>query len=354
MHAGDKRDQKGVWRKIAPCLYRYRDSGTYYAIVKRSGKMVRKSLETERLEVAKRKLRDYLNEVDRTGTDSYNARFGDLIDDFLAGRVGAEKTLRRYRDIADKVRKTWPGGVRQLVRNVDLNQCSRWLQQFNDHTATYNLARQWLGALFSFCMANSAISRLPFTKATLPPRKKSKPVRLSPVAKEFEAMVNDIRNQAFSPNAADTADLVDFMGHAGVGQAECAGLQRQHVSLSRDEITLFRAKTRTSYKIPIFPKVRPLLERLMKETEDAGPQGRVFKVVDPKRALEASCRRLGLPGYSPRALRRFFIITALEKGVPVKTIAAWQGHQDGGVLVLKTYSDVIERQTNKSAAQLLA
>jgi hypothetical protein len=30
----------------------------------------------------------------------------------------------------------------------------------------------------------------------------------------------------------------------------------------------------------------------------------------------------------------------LELGVDVKTVAQWQGHQDGGVLILKTYSHV--------------
>jgi len=30
----------------------------------------------------------------------------------------------------------------------------------------------------------------------------------------------------------------------------------------------------------------------------------------------------------------------IERGVDVKTIAQWQGHKDGGLLILKTYSHV--------------
>lgn len=113
-------------------------------------------------------------------------------------------------------------------------------------------------------------------------------------------------------------------------------------------------KTCSGFVVPIFPKVRPLLQRLKADAVNAEPTSPVFKVRDPKRAMESSCRRLGLQVFSPRALRRYFIISALAKGVPVKTIADWQGHKDGGVLVLRTYTKVINRKTNQAAAQLLA
>jgi hypothetical protein len=35
------------------------------------------------------------------------------------------------------------------------------------------------------------------------------------------------------------------------------------------------------------------------------------------------------------------IIDQLRKGVMPKTIANWQGHQDGGVLIMEVYSEVI-------------
>jgi hypothetical protein len=35
-----------------------------------------------------------------------------------------------------------------------------------------------------------------------------------------------------------------------------------------------------------------------------------------------------------------FITRALQLGVDVKTIAEWQGHRDGGKLILDTYSYV--------------
>jgi hypothetical protein len=35
-----------------------------------------------------------------------------------------------------------------------------------------------------------------------------------------------------------------------------------------------------------------------------------------------------------------FITRAIEKGIDVKVIAQWQGHKDGGKLILDTYSHV--------------
>jgi hypothetical protein len=35
-----------------------------------------------------------------------------------------------------------------------------------------------------------------------------------------------------------------------------------------------------------------------------------------------------------------FITRAIEKGIDVKVISDWQGHSDGGKLILQTYSHV--------------
>ena len=44
-----------------------------------------------------------------------------------------------------------------------------------------------------------------------------------------------------------------------------------------------------------------------------------------------------------------FITRAIERGVDVKVIAEWQGHQDGGKLILQTYSHVRPEHSNRMA-----
>ena len=74
------------------------------------------------------------------------------------------------------------------------------------------------------------------------------------------------------------------------------------------------------------------------------------KFRDAKKALAGACRRLGYPPFSQRSLRRMFITRAIERGVDVKVIAEWQGHRDGGKLILDTYSHVNRAHSQRMAA----
>jgi integrase len=84
------------------------------------------------------------------------------------------------------------------------------------------------------------------------------------------------------------------------------------------------------------------------------PEARLLPSYNFRRALEGACSRLGLPKYEPRSLRRFFITEALRAGVDAPTIASWQGHGDGGALVLKVYGAAVQRDHSQRMAKLLA
>jgi len=78
----------------------------------------------------------------------------------------------------------------------------------------------------------------------------------------------------------------------------------------------------------------------------------VFRVASVKKALAAACKRLSLQAFSPRSLRRCFITRAVEHGIDFKTIAAWQAHRDGGVLIAKTYSHLRNEHSESMAKRL--
>src|SRR5206468_3056256 len=118
------------------------------------------------------------------------------------------------------------------------------------------------------------------------------------------------------------------------------------MDLAAGQIITYRHKTSTGFAIPIFPQVRRLLERLC---EGKAHDERVFKILDAKKALAAACRRLGYPPFSQRSLRRMFISRAIERGVDIKVISQWQGHRDGGQLILSTYSHVRPLHSNRMA-----
>jgi integrase len=99
--------------------------------------------------------------------------------------------------------------------------------------------------------------------------------------------------------------------------------------------------------VPVFPQLRPLIEKLCANKK---PHERLFSMRNARKAMDNACKRLGfvrqlkdgrlVPQFTQRSLRRMFITRAIEKRIDVKVIAEWQGHKDGGKLILQTYSHV--------------
>jgi integrase len=62
---------------------------------------------------------------------------------------------------------------------------------------------------------------------------------------------------------------------------------------------------------------------------------------------------LKFPHFEVRALRRYFITQALRRGVDVPTVAQWQGHRDGGKLILATYADEVRLDHSLRMSKLM-
>ncbi|HEY4271535.1 MAG TPA: hypothetical protein VGM65_05995 [Candidatus Udaeobacter sp.] len=54
--------------------------------------------------------------------------------------------------------------------------------------------------------------------------KREKPIRLTPTFEQFKAIIADVRSQVFNADAQDSADFLEFLGLAGLGQAEAGSL----------------------------------------------------------------------------------------------------------------------------------
>jgi integrase len=198
--------------------------------------------------------------------------------------------------------------------------------------------------VFALALRDRIISESP--AAHLKYIKREKPIRLTPTWEQFKAIIANVRAQVFNADAQDSGDFLEFLGLAGLGQAEADSLTRADVDLETGQIIVFRHKTSTGFVVPIFPQLRPLLERLC---EGKANREEIFRIADAKHALSNVCRRLGFPPFSQRSLRRMFITRAIELGVDVKVIAEWQGHKDGGKLILDTYSHVNLTHSQKMA-----
>ena len=330
------------FEKVGECLYRNPSSEGYYALVKVRGKQIKRSLRTKHLAEARRKLRDFKADLERMDPEAGRITVGGLCDRYVATvQHQSPKTVRRKQDIIKRIRQRWGSIPAGKVRKSEV---LAWLAAFPFGESSYNLHLGTVRAVFRLAVDDRLLPMSPVDGVRQ--KRRSRPIRETPTLEQFRLIVESIRTQKFSDTAKESADYVEFLGLAGLGQAEACALCWQDVSFERGHIVTFRQKTRTGFTIPLFPQLRPLLQRRQDAAAKAlglaspPPDAKVFVVADAKKALAAACRRLRLPNYSSRAFRRMFITTALERGVDVKTVSQWQGHRDGGKLILDTYSHV--------------
>jgi integrase len=328
-----------VWTRIKRehGLYRYNPSGQYFARVRFRGKLYRRKLDTVDLALAKRKLRAFKDDLERTDATKGNTSFATVLDDYEATLTGADSTIEDKRAIIDKLRATWFGIDTLPLRTIKPSQVETWLTRHYGKlsASAYNSALTVIRGAFNLAVRDRIIVENPAAHLTY--KKRGTPVRLTPTFEQFKAIVADIRNQRFNADAEQSGDFVEFLGLAGLGQAEVAAITRADVDLDAGHIFVKRRKTSTGFHIPIYPQLRPLVERVCKSKAH---YERLFEINDAKKSLANACKRLGFPSFTHRSLRRMFVTRAIERGVDVKVIAEWQGHKDGGKLILQTYSHV--------------
>lgn len=342
--------RNSAFQKVGECLYRYSSNGVYYARIKTDGKEIRRSLETTDPAVARRnlaRLKDEQRQIDRSKSKTTLA---EVCDQFLrAVQYQKPKTIERKALIVRRIKEDWPTGKLTQISKIKPSDVEFWLSRYSFGPVSRNLHVACAKEIFEMAVRDNVISRSP--AAHLRSSKLDRPIRPTPTFEEFKAIVREIRNQAFNADAEDSADFVEFIGLAGLGQAETSALCWRDINWQSEQIITFRHKTKSGFAIPLYPQLRPLLEKL-KERSGGSANERVFAIDDAKKAIAGACTRLGLPGYSHRSFRRMFVTRAIERGVDVKVIAEWQGHKDGGKLILDTYSHV-NRVHSQRMAQLM-
>src|ERR1035441_6401086 len=305
--------RNGEFARVAENLYRYSSSGVYYARYRANGKEISRSLKTVDRALAKRRLAVEMENASRIDPKNAKMTLEELLrlyDQRLS--QFAEKTAATRRSILKSFKKTWTHGLNISVQTVSAGQLDLWLagRRKNFKNATYNEYARFLRHVFELAVKLRVLAVSP--AAALHGLKIETPIRSTPSWDQFQAMVAEIRSQKHNAEAHDSADLVEFMGLAGVGTAECSNLKGEHIDFSGKRITLYRVKTDTGYSIPLFPQVLPFLKRLEAKGQLKTSQP-VFRIRDPKKALAAACKRLGFLHFSPRSLRRCFITRAIER-----------------------------------------
>jgi len=327
-------------------LYRYNPTGQYFARVRFRGKLYRKKLDTGDYELAKRKLANFRRDLERTDASKGNASFATVLDDYENTLGGSDSTKEKKRAVIEKLKQTWFGIDTLPTRTIKHSQVKSWMEtHYGEKSAShYNSALTVVRDAFELAVNDKIIVESP--AKGLKYAKRAKPIRTTPTFEQFNRIVADIRAQRFNREAKQSGDFIEFLGLAGLGQAEAASIKRSDVDLNAGRIIVFRHKTDVGFAIPIYPQLRPLVEKLC---EGKKHSERLLSINQARKAITNACKRLDFPIYTHRSFRWMFITRAIERGVDVKVIAEWQGHRDGGKLILQTYSHVNPVHSNRMA-----
>ena len=330
-------------------LYRH-VNGTYHACKYVKSKPRWKALQTTDRKIAERKQRDWIGKLDEINVELARTTLRTLMDTYTETRKGkGEKTQKDDKWIMGTVVATWEHGLDIQVADIRASMLDIWLAKLDCKNSTYNKFSGFWGRLFKLAVRDRIISKHdnPFDSLETPwknPKRTAKK-RQIPTVDQFAAIVQSVRGEHLNRGADESANFIEFEGLAGLGQAEVAPMTWSRINWTDGKFEAWRAKTKTWFPVPIYPELRPLLERLYKAAHDANgnppkPDARIFTILDARKALANACKRLELPPFTQRELRSFHICKLYRASVDIKRIARWQGHSDGGKLLLQTYTEV--------------
>ena len=350
---------KGLWLKTPFAnLVRYVPSGVYFSRIRVRGKLIRRSLKTDRLPVAKLRLAD-LEKVERQRVEVQasvakgNMRFGDALAAFR-NRLASDNTLKPrskvYReDRIAALLKSWPELEQTEVHKIAKHDCLSWSSRFGQSASPSNFNNTVGSLRMVIDIAIEAGARYDnparFIKKL---RVRQKELNL-PSHDEFHKLVANIEevNRRFS---RDCANLVRFLAFGGFRKGEAANITWADCDFDKKEITVrgdpeTGTKNWTVRRVPMIPDMLKLLHGLRESRMDELVSTPVMRVRECQIAIDSACKKIGIPRFTHHDLRHLFATLCIESGVDIPTVSRWLGHKDGGALAMKVYGHLRDQHS---------
>ena len=212
--------------------------------------------------------------------------------------------------------------------------------------SSFNNSLSMVKEIFAFGVRRKHRIGDPFDEAEIQfiPDPCSNTVRLNPSFEEFLAIVAYTRGNLFNRYREETANLQEFCGRFGLGEAEAVSLTWDMLDFHVEAFDLERVKTRRGFTIPVYPWAKGFINKLYAQANAPGGRGtapgtRIFTIQTCRVALTSACRVLELPHFTPRGLRRMCIFYQKFGDMKNEEIAKLQCHHDKGRLIENVYDN---------------
>jgi integrase len=339
-------------------LIRYVPSGMYFARIRVRGKLIRKSLKTDTVSVAKLRLAD-LEKSEREAAEVRGAAskgrmtFGDALDIFTAQTKASnllKPSAKHYRaEVVTAILKSWPDLKARDVRKISEADCKTWAAKFSGrYSATrYNAAIGVLRAIFNAAMEAAALYRNP--ALGIKRARVSQKHLVLPDGDQFERFLREIES-ANGRDSRKCANLARFLAFGGFRLSEAANVTWADCDFAKSEIVV-RGDSETGTKnwsvrrVPMIPDMKALLERLRQEQPETMRNLPVMRVKECQKAMDRAAKAIGMERITHHDLRHLFATRCIESGVDIPTVARWLGHKDGGSLACRVYGHLRDQHS---------
>ncbi len=355
------------WQKTPVAnLVRHIQSGNYYARIRVCGKLIWKTLKTDKISVAKLRLGDFHKEErQRAAASKAIARgkmtFKDALQTYRE-RLKADHSLKERSKVYRNERlvallKSWPDLEQTDAAQISKSDCLTWAGRFGvkSSSSAFNNTVGTLRQVLDIAVEAGARYDNPAIHIK---RKKVVQKHLQlPSQEEFLALVTAIRE--IHGMGKRCGDLVEFLAYSGCRKGEAARIYGRNCDFEKREILVLGdpstgTKNWETRRVPMIPDMYRLLSRIKSERDEkefiTHP---VMRITACQGAINTACKKLRIARFTHHDLRHLFATRCIESGVDIPTVSRWLGHKDGGALAMKTYGHLRDQHSTQMAQRVL-
>jgi integrase len=257
-----KEQPRGL-KHVGECLYRHH-AGTYYALVKVSGKQIKRSLKTADLALAKRRIADFRNSASRLTGSEKSLIFEGLVTRWLAS-IQPQMKDSSYQRRVTSMNQVKPFFNGHLVKSIGLREIEHWKTARAAKLAarTYNIEVETLRQVFEYAREDLRII-LENPAAKLKRRKESRHRPEIPTKVQFIQLLTEMKAE---PKSVEGAKLVEFLAYSGLRVGEAVSVCWSDVDFKTGTLTVTGGDKGTkNHEFRVIPLFSPL-EKFLKRPE---------------------------------------------------------------------------------------
>ncbi len=352
-----KRPADSDWIKTPyPNLIRYKPSGNYFGRVRVNGKLIRRSLETHVLSVAKLKLSDFLQDHRRLAINKGQSVKGEVIIEMFKKEIEDDhnnkpRTKLYKQEVLIALKKTWPELYSTDIAKISQRDCTDWAARYGkDYSPTrYNGALGIVRRIFEIAVEHGYRVDNP---AKFVDRRRVKPKELHlPSQAQFQEMAKHIETSG-AGQADDCANLFRFLAFSGLRIDEARHVVWNDVDFEKGLLHVRITKNGKDRWIPLNTSLRQLLEQMRAKRTKESRDKTVMQVFECQKSIDRAAKLAGVKRITHHDLRHLFATRCIEAGVDIPTVSRWLGHQDGGALCMKTYGHLRDEHSQREALKV--